>query len=72
MGHLNRGKWKNPSLCTDVPPPSEKKIGRRDEVYSEGEGTFVHRLEKSLINNDRDQRFYEQARLSTPHKPLLS
>ena len=30
------------SLCTDVPPPSEKKSG--EDIFSEGGGTSVHRL----------------------------
>ena len=31
------------SLCTDVPPPSEKKSGE-EILFSEGGGTSVHRL----------------------------
>ena len=38
------------SLCTDVPPPSEKN-GRRvssPDFFSEGGGTSVHRLGKGF------------------------
>ena len=54
----------NPSLCTDVPPPSEKNLGNGRNgntiivgdsqtsllpIFSEGGGTSVHRLRKSWI-----------------------
>ena len=51
----------NPSLCRDVPPPSEKNRGNGNTIvvgdsqtsllpnFSEGGGTPVHRLRKSWI-----------------------